>query len=71
MKPAPFDYHAPATLDEAIALLARLDDEGVDAKILAGGQSLMPMLALRVARPEALVDLRKLSALDFIRDAVE
>ena len=68
MKPAPFDYHAPATLDEAIALLARLDDEGVDAKILAGGQSLMPMLALRVARPEALVDLRKLSALDFIRD---
>lgn len=68
MKPAPFDYHAPATLDEAIALLARLDDEGVDAKILAGGQSLMPMLALRVARPEALVDLRKLTALDFIRD---
>ncbi|WP_068637373.1 FAD binding domain-containing protein [Thauera butanivorans] len=68
MKPAPFDYHAPATIDEAVALLARLDGEGRDAKILAGGQSLMPMLALRVARPEILVDLRRLGTLDYIRD---
>ncbi|WP_345791976.1 xanthine dehydrogenase family protein subunit M [Thauera sp. JM12B12] len=67
MKPAPFDYHAPATLDEAVGLLARLDDEGCDMKIIAGGQSLMPMLALRVARPEALVDLRRLREIDYIR----
>ena len=68
MKPAPFDYHAPATLDEAVALLTRLEDEGCDMKIIAGGQSLMPMLALRVARPEALVDLRRLDTLNYIRD---
>ncbi len=68
MKPAPFDYHAPATLDEAVALLTRLEDEGCDMKIIAGGQSLMPMLALRVARPEALIDLRKLDTLNYIRD---
>lgn len=68
MKPAPFDYHAPATLDEAVALLTRLGDEGCDVKIIAGGQSLMPMLALRVARPEVLVDLGRLEALDYIRD---
>jgi carbon-monoxide dehydrogenase medium subunit len=68
MKPASFDYHAPDSLDEAVSLLARFEAEGVDAKILAGGQSLMPMLAMRVARPEALVDLRKLKALDYIRE---
>lgn len=67
MKPAPFDYHAPATVSDAVALLRRLSDEGVDAKILAGGQSLMPMLAMRVARPEVLVDLRRLRDLDYIR----
>lgn len=69
MKPAAFDYHAPTTLDEAVALLTRLEDEGADAKIIAGGQSLMPMLALRVARPEVLVDLGKLNGLDYIREA--
>jgi len=68
MKPAPFDYCAPATLDEAVAVLARLDEEGRDVKILAGGQSLMPMLAMRVARPEVLVDLRRLRTLDYIRE---
>ncbi len=68
MKPAPFDYYAPESLADAIALLAKFDDEGVEAKILAGGQSLMPMLSLRVARPEVLVDLRKLAELDYIRD---
>ncbi len=69
MKPAPFEYHAPESLDEALALLARFEDEGVEAKILAGGQSLMPMLSIRVARPDVLVDLRKLRTLDYIRDA--
>lgn len=68
MKPANFDYHAPQTLTEAVELMARLDEEGVDAKIIAGGQSLMPMLAMRVARPEVLVDLRRLRTLDYIRE---
>lgn len=68
MKPAAFNYHAPASLDEAVALLAQLEDEGYDTKIIAGGQSLMPMLALRVARPEVLVDLGKLGDLDYIRE---
>ena len=67
MKPAPFDYYAPATLDETVALLERLENEDVDAKVLAGGQSLMPMLSLRVARPDALIDLRKLDGLNYIR----
>ena len=68
MKPASFDYHAPPTLAEAVELMARLHEEGVDAKILAGGQSLMPMLAMRVARPEVLVDLGKIKSLDYIRE---
>lgn len=67
MKPANFDYHAPQTLTEAVELMARLDEEGVDAKIIAGGQSLMPMLAMRVARPEALVDLGRIKSLDYVR----
>ncbi|MBP6381874.1 MAG: FAD binding domain-containing protein [Pseudomonadales bacterium] len=71
MKPAPFDYYAPESLQEAIALLARFEEEGVEAKILAGGQSLMPMLSIRVARPDVLVDLRRLGALDYIRDEGE
>ncbi len=68
MKPASFDYHAPPTLAEAVELMARLHEEGVDAKILAGGQSMMPMLAMRVARPEVLVDLGKIKSLDYIRE---
>ena len=68
MKPAPFEYYAPETLQEAIALLAGFEEDGVEAKILAGGQSLMPMLSIRVARPDVLVDLRKLRLLDYIRD---
>ncbi|WP_018992118.1 FAD binding domain-containing protein [Aromatoleum toluclasticum] len=67
MKPAAFEYHAPTTLAEAVGLLARLEDEGCDAKILAGGQSLMPMLAMRVARPDALVDLGRVPGLAGIR----
>lgn len=53
MKPAPFAYHRPGTLDEALAVLADVPD----AKPLAGGQSLVPMLNFRLARPAALVDL--------------
>lgn len=68
MKPAPFDYHAPATLSEAVGLMAKLEQEGRDVKILAGGQSLMPMLAMRVARPEVLIDLRQLTSLDYIEE---
>jgi aerobic carbon-monoxide dehydrogenase medium subunit len=60
MKPAPFEYHAPASVDEAVGLLADLGDE---AKVLAGGQSLVPMLNLRLTRFEALVDLGRIPAL--------
>ncbi|MCU1345529.1 MAG: molybdopterin dehydrogenase FAD-binding [Acidimicrobiia bacterium] len=60
MKPAPFDYYAPTTVAEAVDLLADLGDE---AKVLAGGQSLVPMLNLRLARFEALIDLGRVDAL--------
>ncbi|PYE15951.1 carbon-monoxide dehydrogenase medium subunit [Williamsia limnetica] len=60
MKPAAFDYHSPATVDEAVKLLVELGD---DAKIIAGGQSLMPMLNLRLAAFDHLVDLRRIDAL--------
>lgn len=60
MKPPPFDYHVADSVDHALALLADLGD---DAKLLAGGQSLLPLLSLRVARPESLVDINGLSAL--------
>lgn len=61
MKPAPFDYAAPATLDEALGLL------GDDAKPLAGGQSLVPLLNFRLARPRLLVDLNGVAGLAGIR----
>ncbi|XVQ15807.1 FAD binding domain-containing protein [Spirillospora sp. CA-255316] len=60
MKPAPFDYHAPSTIEEAVGLLAEL---GEDAKAIAGGQSLTPMLALRLAAFGHLVDLRRVEGL--------
>ncbi len=63
MKFPPFDYHAPATTDEAIALLA--DPE---AKLLAGGQSLLPLMAMRLAYPSALVDLGGIEGLASIED---
>jgi len=66
MKPAPFDYVAPASLDEAVGAMAT---GGGDAKVLAGGQSLIPMLALRLARPTLLVDINRLPGLDGIREA--
>ncbi|HKI02832.1 MAG TPA: xanthine dehydrogenase family protein subunit M [Thermoanaerobaculia bacterium] len=64
MKPAPFEYQAPASLDAALDLLAR---SGGDAKILAGGQSLIPVMNFRLAEPALLVDINKLAELDFIR----
>lgn len=64
MKPPPFEYAAPQTLDEAVALLREKDGE---AKVLSGGQSLMPLLNMRLARPELLVDLARVPGLDFVR----
>ncbi|MEA2989502.1 MAG: aerobic carbon-monoxide dehydrogenase medium subunit [Alphaproteobacteria bacterium] len=64
MKLPPFDYACPATISEAVALLATHDG---DAKALAGGQSLVPILAFRLAHPALLVDLRKLTELRGIR----
>ncbi len=65
MKPAPFTYHAPGSLDEALRLLAA---HGDDARPLAGGQSLVPMMNMRIARPEHLVDLNGLHELASIRE---
>jgi carbon-monoxide dehydrogenase medium subunit len=65
MIPSSFDYAAPKTLSEALSLLKQ---GGEDAKILAGGQSLIPLLKLRLASPSLLVDINNISALDFIRD---
>jgi len=64
MKMPPFEYACPTTLSEAVALLASRDGE---AKAIAGGQSLMPMLAFRLAAPALLVDLRKLADLRQIK----
>ncbi|GAA4181523.1 xanthine dehydrogenase family protein subunit M [Gryllotalpicola koreensis] len=62
--PAPFDYAKAASVDEAVALLARY---GEDARLIAGGHSLLPMMKLRLARPEWLIDINALDDLDFIR----
>ncbi len=66
MYPATFDYVRPSTLDEAIALLTR---HGDDAKILAGGHSLIPAMKLRLARPKVVVDISRLGQLSGIREA--
>src|ERR1700674_406126 len=60
MFPAAFDYRAPATLDEALGLLA---ERGDDAKIMAGGQSLIPLLKLRFAQPGLVIDIGRLPAM--------
>jgi CO/xanthine dehydrogenase FAD-binding subunit len=65
MKPPRFDYHAPQTIDQAVDLLVRY---GGDAKVLAGGQSLMPMLNFRLSRPAALVDVNRILALAYVRE---
>ena len=62
MKPPPFEYHAPTTVNETCALLASLGD----AKVLAGGQSLVPLLNFRLARPAHLVDINRVGGLDGI-----
>ena len=68
MKPPPFEYHAPDSIDEALALLA---EHGWDAKPLAGGQSLVPAMNFRLARPAVLVDLNRIEELAFIRPVDE
>lgn len=65
MIPPPFDYHAPRTLPEAIALLGQLGEE---AKILSGGQSLLPLLKLRFASPGHLVDIGRIPGLDYVKE---
>lgn len=65
MKPPPFEYTAPATIDEALQLVGQ---HGLDGKLLAGGQSLIPLLNFRLANPTILIDLNRLSELDFIRE---
>jgi carbon-monoxide dehydrogenase medium subunit len=65
MIPAAFDYHAPTTVEEALQLLATSGD---DVKILAGGQSLIPVLRLRLAAPDVMIDLGRITELRGIRD---
>jgi aerobic carbon-monoxide dehydrogenase medium subunit len=64
MYPAAFEYHAPGSVQEALGLLGKLDD----AKILAGGHSLVPMMKLRLAQPKHLIDLRKVPGLSGIKE---
>jgi carbon-monoxide dehydrogenase medium subunit len=64
MKPAPFAYHAPETLDEALALLA----SGDGARVLAGGQSLVPMMKARVLKPSTVIDVNRVPGLAFVEE---
>jgi aerobic carbon-monoxide dehydrogenase medium subunit len=66
MKPAPFDYSRPSTVAEAVRLLGEL---GTDGKVLAGGQSLLPILSMRLASPHHLVDINRIAELSYIRVA--
>jgi len=61
MKAAAFDYHRPASVDAAVGMLAELGDE---AKVLAGGQSLVPVMAMRLGRPEHIVDINRVAELE-------
>src|SRR5438445_3872408 len=65
MKPPPFRYHDPETVSETVGLLASLEN----AKLLAGGQSLMPMLNFRFVLPDHIIDLNRVDGLCYIRDA--
>jgi carbon-monoxide dehydrogenase medium subunit len=64
LKPASFAYHRAASVGEALELLAR---EGEDAKVIAGGQSLVPLMAFRLARPSALIDINRITELRYVR----
>jgi carbon-monoxide dehydrogenase medium subunit len=64
MKPAPFAHHVPRTLDEALAILSQV--AGEDGRVLAGGQSLVPIMAFRLAKPAHLVDINAVEGLDKI-----
>ena len=64
MKPAPFEYSRPTSIDEACALLAA--DDG--ARLIAGGQTLVPLMAMRLARPTRLIDIARIPALAYVRD---
>lgn len=66
MKAAAFDYHAPRTIEDALALLA---GHGEEARVLAGGQSLVPAMAFRMARPAVLVDINRITGLDRLESA--
>ncbi len=68
MKPAPFEYYAPKTVEEA---LQNLTDLGYSGKVLAGGQSLIPAMNFRMARPSALVDLNTVAELAYIRPTAD
>jgi aerobic carbon-monoxide dehydrogenase medium subunit len=65
VKPARFEYCCPRTVDEAVDLLARHGDE---AKVLAGGQSLVPLMNMRLARPAVIVDINRIEALEYLRE---
>jgi carbon-monoxide dehydrogenase medium subunit len=65
MKPAPFEYHAPASLEEALFIL---HNSGGDAKLLAGGQSLVPAMNFRVVQPSVLIDLNRVPELGYVRE---
>jgi carbon-monoxide dehydrogenase medium subunit len=65
MKPAPFQYFAPTTIDQALALLA---EHGDSAKVLAGGQSLTPMMNFRLVTPSILIDLNRIAELAYIQE---
>jgi carbon-monoxide dehydrogenase medium subunit len=65
MKPPPFSYHDPRSVSDAVALLGKLDN----AKLLAGGQSMMPMLNMRFVQPDHIIDLNKVDGLSYIREA--
>ena len=65
MKPAAFRYFAPRALDEALGLLA---EHGEDGKVLAGGQSLVPAMNFRLARPASLIDINRIAGLDYVRE---
>jgi len=64
MKPSSFEYHAPRTIEDSVALLARFAPE--DGRVIAGGQTLVPAMAMRLARPGHLIDINRIAGLDAV-----